>query len=185
MIFFLMLRVEWTSGQNDPVAIPGEGGFVHCCDERQIVDVRRRYFPADIELWRSLSIQRGSRTALGPLGALTDTAGRSAASANRMRDPSSRSCTPLTTANSGRPSVHSSHGHRPEGRRARRVSGYTRAASPGNPVPARTRRATESQAGSEPIRAHSRHRHRSRDARPSPRRVSRRQSRFEEPASVC
>lgn len=37
------------SGQ-DRVAAPGEEGFVHCCDERQIADVRRRYFPLDEEV---------------------------------------------------------------------------------------------------------------------------------------
>ncbi len=45
MIFYLLPRRDWESGL-DPVALPGEQGFVHCCDERQITDVRRRYFPA-------------------------------------------------------------------------------------------------------------------------------------------
>ena len=37
MIFYLLLRREWAGGRPDRVAVPGEEGFVHCCDERQIV----------------------------------------------------------------------------------------------------------------------------------------------------
>jgi uncharacterized protein (DUF952 family) len=47
VIFYLMLRKDMDGGGADPVAAPGEQGFVHCCDERQINDVRRRYLPAD------------------------------------------------------------------------------------------------------------------------------------------
>jgi uncharacterized protein (DUF952 family) len=52
VIFYLMLRRDWESGSADqPVAEPGkEEGFVHCCEERQIADVRRRYFPLDEEV---------------------------------------------------------------------------------------------------------------------------------------
>ena len=37
MILYLLLRREWAGGRPDRVAVPGEEGFVHCCDERQIV----------------------------------------------------------------------------------------------------------------------------------------------------
>jgi uncharacterized protein (DUF952 family) len=48
VIFYLMSRRDWESPTADPVAEPGkEEGFVHCCDERQIVYVRRSYFPVD------------------------------------------------------------------------------------------------------------------------------------------
>jgi uncharacterized protein (DUF952 family) len=48
VIFYLMLRRDWESGTADPVAEPRkEEGFVHCCEERQILDVRRRYFPVN------------------------------------------------------------------------------------------------------------------------------------------
>lgn len=50
MIFYLLLRREWAGGLPDHVAVPGEEGFVHCCDERQVVDVRRRYFPVEEEV---------------------------------------------------------------------------------------------------------------------------------------
>lgn len=50
MIFYLLLRTDWEIGSSDPVAVPGEEGFVHCCDERQITDVRRRYLPVDEEV---------------------------------------------------------------------------------------------------------------------------------------
>lgn len=42
-----MLRRHSDSGSDDLVAVPCEEGFVHCCDERQIADVRQRYFPLD------------------------------------------------------------------------------------------------------------------------------------------
>lgn len=46
-----MLRRDWESGTADPVAEPGkEERFVHCCDERQIADVRRSYFPVGEEV---------------------------------------------------------------------------------------------------------------------------------------
>ncbi len=45
-----MLRRDSDSGSPGRVAVPGEEGFVHCCDERQIADVRRRYFPLDEEV---------------------------------------------------------------------------------------------------------------------------------------
>jgi uncharacterized protein (DUF952 family) len=47
VIYYLLLRRDWQNGSPDPVAVPGGEGFVHCCDERQIADVRRRYFPAN------------------------------------------------------------------------------------------------------------------------------------------
>ena len=50
MIFYLMSRRDLESGSADRVAVPGKEGFVHCCDERQIMDVRRRYFPVDEEV---------------------------------------------------------------------------------------------------------------------------------------
>jgi uncharacterized protein (DUF952 family) len=50
MIFYLLARRDWDEGSTGLVAAPGEEGFVHCCDERQIGDVRRRYFPADEEV---------------------------------------------------------------------------------------------------------------------------------------
>jgi uncharacterized protein (DUF952 family) len=50
MIFYLMMRRDSESGADDLVAVPGEEGFVHCCDERQIGSVRRRYFPPDEEV---------------------------------------------------------------------------------------------------------------------------------------
>jgi uncharacterized protein (DUF952 family) len=50
VIFYLMLRSDSDSGSEDQVAAPGDEGFVHCCEERQISDVRRRYFPADEEV---------------------------------------------------------------------------------------------------------------------------------------
>jgi uncharacterized protein (DUF952 family) len=46
VIFYLMLRKDLESGAG-LVAVPAEEGFVHCCDERQISDVRQRYFPPD------------------------------------------------------------------------------------------------------------------------------------------
>jgi uncharacterized protein (DUF952 family) len=42
-----MARRDWESASADEVAPLGAEGFVHCCDERQIGYVRRRYFPAD------------------------------------------------------------------------------------------------------------------------------------------
>jgi uncharacterized protein (DUF952 family) len=50
VIFYLMVRRELESGSADLVAVPDEEGFVHCCDERPINDVRERYFPADEEV---------------------------------------------------------------------------------------------------------------------------------------
>jgi uncharacterized protein (DUF952 family) len=50
VIFYLLLRKDWDSGSATPVAVPGDEGFVHCCDERQIVGVRRRYFPVNEEV---------------------------------------------------------------------------------------------------------------------------------------
>jgi uncharacterized protein (DUF952 family) len=46
MIFLLMSEKQWLAA-SDVVALPGDEGFVHCCDQRQIGDVRRRYFPLD------------------------------------------------------------------------------------------------------------------------------------------
>lgn len=48
VIFHLMLRTDTRA--TDSVAEPGAEGFVHCCDERQIADVRRRYFPLEAEV---------------------------------------------------------------------------------------------------------------------------------------
>lgn len=43
-----MPRRDWERASAGSVAEPGQGEkFVHCCDEGQIGDVRRRYFPAD------------------------------------------------------------------------------------------------------------------------------------------
>ena len=42
-----MIKSEWDSLDGDIVATPGEDGFVHCCDQGQIEQVRRDYFPAD------------------------------------------------------------------------------------------------------------------------------------------
>jgi uncharacterized protein (DUF952 family) len=50
VIFYLMSRRDLEGGSPDVVAAPGEERFVHCCDERQIAYVRRRYFPADEEV---------------------------------------------------------------------------------------------------------------------------------------
>jgi uncharacterized protein (DUF952 family) len=50
VIYYLMLRSEAESRSLEPLAVPGEEGFVHCCDERQIADVRRRYFPTNEEV---------------------------------------------------------------------------------------------------------------------------------------
>jgi uncharacterized protein (DUF952 family) len=47
VIFYLLPREDWENGRLDPVAVPGEEeGFVHCCDERQVIYVRRHFFPA-------------------------------------------------------------------------------------------------------------------------------------------
>ena len=46
MIFHLMPRTDWERTTDDIVARPGVEGFVHCCDERQLQDVRSRYFAA-------------------------------------------------------------------------------------------------------------------------------------------
>jgi uncharacterized protein (DUF952 family) len=45
-----MLRRDLETGTAGQVAAPGEEKFVHCCDERQIAYVRRRYFPVDAEV---------------------------------------------------------------------------------------------------------------------------------------
>lgn len=47
MIFYLLPRREWENCSADELAIPGDEGYVHCCAQRQIIDVRRRYLPAD------------------------------------------------------------------------------------------------------------------------------------------
>lgn len=49
MIFFLMPHKDWQSSSGR-VATPGEDGFVHCCNEQQIADVRQRYFSADVDV---------------------------------------------------------------------------------------------------------------------------------------
>jgi uncharacterized protein (DUF952 family) len=47
MIYCLVDAGEWESKRHEPiVALPGEEGFVHCCDRRQIAAVRRNYFPS-------------------------------------------------------------------------------------------------------------------------------------------
>lgn len=46
MIFHLLDEAAWRAS-GDSVAEPGPEGFVHCCDERQLGDVRHRYFPTD------------------------------------------------------------------------------------------------------------------------------------------
>lgn len=50
MIFYLSVRSEWDDAGADPLATPGEDGFVHCCDERQIDYVREKFFPADADV---------------------------------------------------------------------------------------------------------------------------------------
>lgn len=51
MIFHLLVRHDWDAATGDaPVASPGEDGYVHCCDEGQIADVRGRWFAADAEV---------------------------------------------------------------------------------------------------------------------------------------
>lgn len=50
MIFYLLPRRDWESDGQEHVAFPAEDGFVHCCDEQQIADVRLRYFPVDEEV---------------------------------------------------------------------------------------------------------------------------------------
>ena len=51
MIFHILPRRDWEGSAGDaPVAVPGEDGYVHCCDEGQIADVRRRWFAADAEV---------------------------------------------------------------------------------------------------------------------------------------
>jgi uncharacterized protein (DUF952 family) len=50
VIFYLMLRRDLESAGAGQVAAPADERFVHCCDERQIAYVRRRYFPADEEV---------------------------------------------------------------------------------------------------------------------------------------
>lgn len=46
MIYLLLPLPQWEESA-DPVATPGDEGFVHCCDERQVAYVRRRYFAQD------------------------------------------------------------------------------------------------------------------------------------------
>jgi uncharacterized protein (DUF952 family) len=51
VIFHLLARQDWQGAAADaPVAMPGEDGYVHCCDEGQIGGVRQRYFPLDAEI---------------------------------------------------------------------------------------------------------------------------------------
>ncbi|HKV67109.1 MAG TPA: DUF952 domain-containing protein [Gaiellales bacterium] len=51
MIFHLLVRQDLhAASANAPVAVPGEDGYVHCCDEGQIAGVRRRWFAADAEV---------------------------------------------------------------------------------------------------------------------------------------
>jgi uncharacterized protein (DUF952 family) len=51
MIYFLLTRQEWDDGRYTHLLVePGEEGFVHCCDERQIEMVRRTYFPPNKEV---------------------------------------------------------------------------------------------------------------------------------------
>ncbi|MGH8979807.1 MAG: DUF952 domain-containing protein [Acidimicrobiales bacterium] len=50
MIFHLVSRSAWETGTGELVAAPGREGFVHCCDEQQIDDVRLRYFLAEDEV---------------------------------------------------------------------------------------------------------------------------------------
>ena len=51
MIFHLLVRHDWHSATADaPVAMPGDEGYVHCCDESQIAAVRQRYLAPDAEL---------------------------------------------------------------------------------------------------------------------------------------
>jgi uncharacterized protein (DUF952 family) len=50
VIFCLLNREQWGDLNGDLVAAPGEDGFVHCCDERQLEYVRRRWFPTDADV---------------------------------------------------------------------------------------------------------------------------------------
>jgi uncharacterized protein (DUF952 family) len=51
MIYYLLTRQEWDDGRvRDFLVEPGDGGFVHCCDERQIEMVRQTYFPPNQEV---------------------------------------------------------------------------------------------------------------------------------------
>ena len=51
MIFYLTTRSYWETVSGACIAEPSEGEqFVHCCDERQIAGVRRRYLPINEEV---------------------------------------------------------------------------------------------------------------------------------------
>jgi uncharacterized protein (DUF952 family) len=51
VIFHLLARGDWQAATAGPaVAMPGEEGFVHCCDEGQIAGVRQRWFAPDAEI---------------------------------------------------------------------------------------------------------------------------------------
>lgn len=49
MIYHVLTKDEWESRrQGTVVASPGAEGYVHCCDEGQLLAVRTAYFPADV-----------------------------------------------------------------------------------------------------------------------------------------
>jgi uncharacterized protein (DUF952 family) len=49
LIYYLLTDEEWQRRRDESVvASPGPDGFVHCCDERQLVAVREKYFPGDV-----------------------------------------------------------------------------------------------------------------------------------------
>lgn len=49
MIYLLMTAEGWEAARGgQEVAVPGAGGFVHCCDERQIDAVVADVFPAGV-----------------------------------------------------------------------------------------------------------------------------------------
>jgi len=51
VIFHLLAGDDWhADGEDAAVAMPGEHGYVHCCDEGQIAGVRRLWFGADAEV---------------------------------------------------------------------------------------------------------------------------------------
>jgi len=51
VIFHLLARQDWSGATEDaPVAVPGEHGYVRCCDEGQVAGVRQRWFPPGAEI---------------------------------------------------------------------------------------------------------------------------------------
>ncbi|HEV8065937.1 MAG TPA: DUF952 domain-containing protein [Acidimicrobiales bacterium] len=51
MIYHLMTAEEWKSKSDGQyLATPDEMGFVHCCDERQLADVKAHFLPDEPEV---------------------------------------------------------------------------------------------------------------------------------------